>query len=201
MNASSRRRSWTTVVLTGTAVAAVCSVALVVGTQGSGLAGGGEGGGETDEQRAAQVYTALLRHHVRSDLPVADLDWNGVLYLPTTTRDDAGDPMAPAFEPGDDEIPATVQKQITAALDDVATVQWVSDPDDADIARLNPTDHCSVEPSAVLVWLQTLDDDGDRVDVGYSSWGNCGVAEGGEYVLEFDHGRWTVASAQPRWIT
>ena len=200
MDASPRRRSWATVALTGTAVAAVSSVAVVLGSQDFGAAERGDPG-RTDEQRAAQVYTALLRHHVRHDLPIAERDWNGVLYVPTTTRDDADDPMTPAFEPGDDEVPTAVQNRIEAALADVADVRWIKEPDDADIARLNPTDPCTPEPSAVLVWLQTLHDDGDRADVGYSSWGNCGVAEGGRYVLSFDAGRWAVSSATPRWIS
>lgn len=205
MKQSSRRTRWLAVTLGSGAVAAVTTGAVLLGGQGVGTAVGDAG---TDPVAAAQgtshaadIYEALLRYHLTHDLPVADEDWNGVLYLPSSSRQDADDPMADAFVPGDTEISRDVQERVADQLQDVADVRWVEDPDDAGLERLDPTTPCHPRPSAVLVWLPPVMEGTDPYDLGISSWAGCGVAAGGSYVVEADDGDWAVTAAKLTWIT
>ena len=150
------------------------------------------------EERQAEVYAALLRHHLSRDIPVAD-DWNGVLYLPSTTRKDAADPMSDPFEPGDDPIPAAVRQRLERELMDVADVRWVDDADEAGLESLDANKRCDALPSAVLVWLSPVAD-GPTVEVDFSSYGNCGIATGGTYVVQSSDGGWSTSS-RLAWIT
>ncbi len=159
-----------------------------------------QAGGSGDE-RVAAVYSTLLRYHVVHGLPMGEDQWNGVLYLPSATRANAISPMS-ASQPGDQPIPAPVRGQIERALMDVADVRWIEDFNEA---ALEPRDlrdrRCVRNPSTpVLVWLPPVKD-GSEVELGISSWADCGLASGATYVLSEDGGTWTTSKSVPMWIT
>lgn len=206
MNEPQRFSRWPAVTFGSSgAIAEVVAAAVMLGGQGVSTTAHGIGtdaaAAEQETAHAADIYEAVLRYHLTHDLPVADRGWNGVLYLPSSSRQDANDPMANAFEPGDTEIPAVVRERLADQLLDVADVRWVEEPDDAGLTRLEPDTTCDSRPTAVLVWLPPVSEGTSRYDLGISSWADCGVATGGSYIAEATDGDWTVTAANLTWIT
>lgn len=200
-------RRWTT----ACALAATLALALGCSEDGMGSDAAGSNAAGSDEtpsqaggavdQRVATVYTTLLRYHIAHGLPLGKDQWNGVLYLPSSTREDAFDPLRDYSQPGDQPVPVQVQERVERDLTDVAEVRWVSGPSEAGLLPLDRECWRHLGQMApALVWLPPVVE-GSQVELGISTWAGCGLASGTTYLVSESDGSWTASTAGPMWIT